>query len=229
MASVTGGSDGLWELESQDLEPKLRLSVTGTVTAISVSHRFLVIGHEDSRITVFAGRVEGWTMEKEQSGHRNNCCCTSLLQVDLQQDGNFFFSFYSKTFLLWSDDYSVLLAAYSNGTIRAFSLPQMELMSETVAHARWIARLMPLKDGFVSAAEDGFLHLWRMKGAHEEPKDENSIIHYVDSLQLKDGFITGGETVCYDDGDGGAALLVTVYDQSQLYWLAAFPNDVKKD
>ncbi len=100
MASVTGGSDGLWELESQDLEPKLRLSVTGTVTAISVSHRFLVIGHEDSRITVFAGRVEGWTMEKEQSDHRNNCCCTSLLQVDLQQDGNFFFSFYSKTFLL---------------------------------------------------------------------------------------------------------------------------------
>lgn len=124
---------------------------------------------------------------------------------------------------------SVLVAAYSNGTIRSYSLPSLEMLFETAAHIRWITQLLPVKGGFVSAAEDGFMHLWKL--ALEDGGDEGQgrvDAEYVDSLQLADGPITSGATMIYDDGEGGTGVLATVYDRPQLYRLAVY-QEIMKD
>lgn len=99
----------------------------------------------------------------------------------------------------------MLVAACSSGAIRVYSLPLMECTSETPAHIRWIVRLLPIQGGFVSAAEDGFIHLWRID-------DVKQSVEFVDSLKMDDCLLTGAASVS-DDG-----LLVTAYDRPHIYW-----------
>lgn len=111
------------------------------------------------------------------------------------------FTFYSYT--------SVLIAAYSTGFIQLFSLPGMCLLVEKAAHIRWITQLLPISNGFVSAAEDSFIHLWQLED------DTNGIkgIDYVDSLRLMDCLIVGGVAVRAEGGQ----YLISVYDRPLLY------------
>lgn len=110
------------------------------------------------------------------------------------------------------------MAAYSNGAIRAYSLPELDLLSETAAHIRCISQLMAVRGGFASAAEDGFVHLWKLDNGRTE------CVRYVDSLQLKDCPITGGATL-REDGEGATAVLLTVYDRPLLYSVAAYKDN----
>lgn len=85
----------------------------------------------------------------------------------------------------------------------------MVCLTETAAHIRSITSLMPTgRRGFASAAEDGFVHLWRLA--------TDGTICYANSLQLDDCLITGGVSV-----SEGAALLLTAYDRSQIYLIEA--------
>lgn len=100
---------------------------------------------------------------------------------------------------------AVLIAACSSGAIRIYSLPEMDCLSETPAHIRWIVRLLPIQGGFVSAAEDGFIHLWRLDSTER-------CAEFVDSLKMDDCLVTGAASA---SGDG---LLVTAYDRPHVYW-----------
>lgn len=103
----------------------------------------------------------------------------------------------------------VLVAAYSSGAIRTYSLPLMECLSETPAHIRWIVRLLPIQGGFVSAAEDGFIHLWRF---------EKSSIEFADSLKMDDCLVTGAVSVSED------GFLATAYDRPHIYWVTTIDD-----
>lgn len=85
----------------------------------------------------------------------------------------------------------------------------MHCLAETAAHIRWIAQMVPVKGGFLSAAEDGFLHLWTLE-CGDEPRCS---IRYLDSLKTEDCLITGAAALT--DGD----VLVTAYDRSELFWV----------
>ena len=106
----------------------------------------------------------------------------------------------------------VLIAAYSTGLIQLFSLPGMCLLVEKAAHIRWITQLLPISNGFVSAAEDSFIHLWQLD---DDTDDTNDIkdIDYVDSLRLVDCLIIGAVTVRAEGGQ----YLISVYDRPLLY------------
>jgi hypothetical protein len=102
-----------------------------------------------------------------------------------------------------------MIAAFSTGLIRAYMLPTMECLSEIAGHIRWITEIFPVKGGFVSAAEDGFLHLWIL-GKNNDPSWD---IRYMTSFELKDCMITGAAPFT-DKG-----VLVTAYDRPQLFWV----------
>ncbi len=103
----------------------------------------------------------------------------------------------------------VLIAAFSTGNIRAYLLPTMECLSEIAGHIRWITEIFPVRGGFVSAAEDGFLHLWIL-GKNNDPSWD---IRYMASFELKDCMITAAAPFT----DRG--VLVTAYDRPQLFWV----------
>ena len=124
------------------------------------------------------------------------------------------------------------MTGHSNGIIRTYGLPGLDGMVEIAAHVRWITQMVPVKGGFVSAAEDGFLHLWRFFSADgtDQHGDGAARVRYVASLQLADGLMTSGIGACHDDdGEGGTTLLATVYDQPQFFRLAVYQQSSIED
>lgn len=85
----------------------------------------------------------------------------------------------------------------------------MECLSETAAHIRWITQILPIRGGFVSASEDGYLHLWTIGRCNDPSWD----IRYLTSFELKDCMITAA--VPFSD----LGLLVTAYDRPHIFWI----------
>lgn len=97
----------------------------------------------------------------------------------------------------------------------------MVCLTETSAHIRWITSLMPIgRTSFASAAEDGFVHLWRLAA--------DGRICYANSLQLDDCLITGGVSLTECDATAPAELLLTTYDRSQIYLIEATQTEDEK-
>lgn len=95
----------------------------------------------------------------------------------------------------------------------------MDCLSETAAHIRWIAQILPIKGGFVSAAEDGFLHLWTLGKSNDPSWD----LRYLTSYELNDCMITAAAPFT----DMG--VLVTAYDRSQMFWLTISGREEEDD
>lgn len=102
----------------------------------------------------------------------------------------------------------MVTAAFSTGHLRLFSLATAQLLVEVAAHLRWIGQLIDAGRGrFASAAEDGFVHLWRRAG---------ETIEYADSIQLENGLLVGGVRLGAEHDDR-AAFVLAVYGRPELY------------
>ena len=121
----------------------------------------------------------------------------------------------------------VVIAAYSTGSIRLYSLcEKVDLIAEIAAHIRWISQLLPCSDSgfFLSASEDSFIHLWQLERANatddDDGKDAKEDLRYVDSLQLEDHLLLSGAAINSNDG----SYLFAVYDRPQLYHITVRPT-----
>ncbi|EFX88922.1 hypothetical protein DAPPUDRAFT_95702 [Daphnia pulex] len=182
--STTGSNEGLWEIGSQDMLSQSKLGKFPT-TVICVSAEYLAAGDEQGGIVLFQGGPNSWS-QIQRIQEKSSNCCTSMFILEARGEN-----------------------AFSTGLIRAYMLPTMECLSEIAGHIRWITEIFPVKGGFVSAAEDGFLHLWIL-GKNNDPSWD---IRYMTSFELKDCMITGAAPFT-DKG-----VLVTAYDRPQLFWV----------
>ncbi|XP_057371463.1 uncharacterized protein LOC130692372 [Daphnia carinata] len=158
-------------------------------TVICVSTEYLVAGDEQGGIVLFQGEPGCWS-HSQRIQEKSSNCCTSMLILEARGE-------------------HVLIAAFNTGFIRAYLLPTMECLSEVAAHIRWITQILPVRGGFISAAEDGFLHLWILGKSNDPSWD----MRYMNSFEMKDCMITGAAPFI----DRG--VLVTAYDRPQLFWL----------
>ena len=67
-----------------------------------------------------------------------------------------------------------------------------------------------MKGGFISAAEDGFIHVW-MVGKSDDPGWN---LRYMTSIEMKDLAITSAAPFT----EWG--ILITAYDRRDIHWLA---------
>ena len=95
----------------------------------------------------------------------------------------------------------------------------MECLSEIAAHIRWITQMVPIRGGFVSASEDGYLHLWTLGKCNDPSWD----FRHMTSFELKDWIITAAAPI------SDLGVFVTAYDRPFIFCVTIGGRPGEKD
>ncbi|XP_061439728.1 WD repeat-containing protein 54 isoform X2 [Rhineura floridana] len=109
---------------------------------------------------------------------------------------------------LWN---GIIAAGYGNGQIRLYEAASGTLRAEVSAHARWIYALdlAPLSGKLLSAAEDSFVHVWKLSPSQDA---EGIAIEHCQAECVADTMICGAR-FCNPEG---SAFAVTGFELSEI-------------